>query len=112
MERALVGVHAVEVTNAVRDSRVGDRDIAKGEVVGMLDGRLVSSGGEVEEVVLAALGELPPGSVEVVTIYRGAEVAAAAAEGLAGAIRQRFPNLEVECHDGGQALYPFILSAE
>jgi DAK2 domain fusion protein YloV len=112
MERALVGVHAVEVTNAVRDSRVGDRDIAKGEVVGMLDGRLVSSGGEVEEVVLAALGELPPGSVEVVTIYRGAEVAGAAAEGLAGAIRQRFPNLEVECHDGGQALYPFILSAE
>jgi DAK2 domain fusion protein YloV len=112
MERALAGVHAIEVTIAVRDSRVGDRTIAKGEVVGMLDGCLVSSGGAVDEVVLTALGELPQGSVEVVTVYRGAEVDEGAAEGLAGAIRQRFPNLEVECHDGGQALYPFILSAE
>jgi DAK2 domain fusion protein YloV len=112
MERAMEGVHAIEVTKAVRDSQVGDRKVLQGALIGMLDGRLVSSGAEIDQVVLEALGELPDGSVEVVTLYRGAGVETEAGEALEGAIRARFPELEVERHDGGQALYQFIISAE
>jgi DAK2 domain fusion protein YloV len=112
MERAMGGVHAIEVTRAVRDSQIGDRQVEAGALIGMLDGRLVSAGAEINQVVLAALGELPDGSVEVVTLYRGADVETEVGEELERAIRVRFPGLEVERHDGGQALYQFIISAE
>ncbi|HUY56662.1 MAG TPA: DAK2 domain-containing protein [Candidatus Micrarchaeaceae archaeon] len=112
MERAMEGVHAIEVTRAVRDSQLGDQKVVEGALIGLLDGRLVSSGSEVEPVVLSALGELPRGSVEVVTLYRGADVETEASERLEQAIRERFTELEVERHDGGQPLYQFIISAE
>ncbi|HVB54754.1 MAG TPA: DAK2 domain-containing protein [Candidatus Acidoferrales bacterium] len=112
MERAMEGVHAIEVTRAVRDSQLGDRQVHQGALIGVLDGQLVSCGSEINQVVLEAMGELPEGSVEVVTLYRGADVETDASEGLERAIRARFPGLEVERHDGGQALYQFIISAE
>lgn len=112
MERAMEGVHAIEVTRAVRDSQVGDRTVPRGALIAVLDGKLVSCGSEIDQVVLEALQELPPGSVEVVTLYRGADVESEASAGLERAIRGRFPGLEVERHDGGQPLYQFIISAE
>jgi hypothetical protein len=112
MERAMEGVHAIEVTNAVRESQIGDRQVPLGALIGMLDGQLVSAGTEIEQVVLDALEGLPKDAVEVVTLYRGADVEEATSEQLERAIRERFPGLEVEQHDGGQALYQFIISAE
>jgi hypothetical protein len=112
MERAVEGVHAIEVTNAVRESQIGERRVPEGALIGVLDGQLVSTGSDVEAVVLEALEGLPKDSVEVVTLYRGADVEEAASERLERAIRDRFPGLEVEQHEGGQALYQFIISAE
>jgi len=112
MERAMHGVHAIEVTNAVRESKIGDRRVPEGALIGVLDGQLVSTGSEIESVVLEALEQLPKDSVEVVTLYRGADVQEATSEQLESAIRERFPGLEVEQHEGGQALYQFVISAE
>jgi DAK2 domain fusion protein YloV len=112
MERAIEGVHSIEVTNAVRESKIGDRRVPEGALIGMLDGQLVSTGSDIESVVLEALEVLPKDSVEVVTLYRGAGAEEATSEQLERAIRERFPSLEVEQHEGGQALYQFIISAE
>ncbi|MGA9920864.1 MAG: DAK2 domain-containing protein [Candidatus Dormiibacterota bacterium] len=112
MERAMDGVHAIEVTRAVRESQLGTRSVPQGTLIGMLDGKLVSFGSEIDQVVLEALRALPEGSVEVVTLYRGADVETEASEGLEWAIKEHFPGLEVDRHDGGQALYQFIISAE
>lgn len=112
MERAMQGVHAIEVTNAVRESQIGDRRVPEGALIGVLDGELVSTGSDVEPVVLEALAGLPKDSVEVITLYRGADVEEATSERLERAIRDRFPGLEVEHHEGGQALYQFVISAE
>jgi hypothetical protein len=112
MERAMAGVHAIEVTQAVRDSHLGDREVKVGALIGLLDGQLVSTAAGVEEVVVEALRALPKGSIEVVTLYRGAEVKGEESESLEAAIRKHFPDLEVERHDGGQALYQFVISAE
>jgi uncharacterized protein len=112
MERAMEGVHAIEVTNAVRESKIGDRRVPEGALIGVLDGEVVSTGSDIEPVVLEALERLPQDSVEVVTLYRGAQVEEAQSEQLERAIRERFPGLEVEQHEGGQALYQFIISAE
>ncbi|MGH7641796.1 MAG: DAK2 domain-containing protein [Candidatus Dormibacteria bacterium] len=112
MERAMEGVHSVEVTRAARDSRLGDQEVPQGALIGVLDGRLVSCGRELDQVVLSALQNLAEGSVEVITLYRGGEMTVETSEGLERAIRAKFPGLEVEVHEGGQPFYQFIISAE
>lgn len=112
MQRAMAEVHAIEVTQAVRDSQYPGGSIAKGNVIAVLDGELVAAGDDLPEVVLTALAKLPVESLEVVTLYRGASVQVGDSERLEARIRERFPNLEVERHDGGQSLYPYIISAE
>ena len=49
---------------------------------------------------------------EVVTIYYGANTAGAEADGIAEALRQQHPHLEVEAIHGGQPHYNYILSVE
>ncbi|HVD02689.1 MAG TPA: DAK2 domain-containing protein [Candidatus Dormibacteraeota bacterium] len=112
MVRAMTEVHAIEVTEAVRDSTFDQGLVHKGDVIALLDGELVVAGEELHDVVVRALDRLPKGSVEVVTLYRGARVQLDDAERLEQRIRSRFPTLEVERHDGGQAIYPYIISAE
>jgi len=112
MQRAMAEVHAVEVTKAVRASQYQGGAIAKGDVIAILDGELVAAGQDLAEVVLAALSQLRVDSLEVVTLYRGTSVQVGDSELLEATIRARFPNLEVERHDGGQALYAYIISAE
>jgi len=105
-------VHAIEVTEAARDSSYSGGEIRRGQPIAVLDGDLVAAGDDLGDVVMDALQRLPQGSVEVVTLYRGARVQVHEAEELEARIRRRFPDLEVERHDGGQALYPYIISAE
>jgi hypothetical protein len=112
MQAAMGEVHAIEVTEAMRDSQFEGGEIAKGDVIALLDGKLVASGRDLTKVVLAALGGLDDGSFEVVTLFRGATAEVSGSELLAEQIRKRFPGVEVERHDGGQALYPYIISAE
>ena len=112
MQREMTQVHAIEVTTAVKDSSFDGGKIARGDTIALLDGELVAAGTDVPEVVLAALDQLSEAGVEVVTLYRGARVQVAEAEALEQRIRARFPEWEVERHDGGQDLYPYIISAE
>jgi DAK2 domain fusion protein YloV len=112
MQAVMGEVHAIEVTEAMRDSQFEGGEIARGDVIALLDGDLVASGKDLTKVVLEALGRLEDGSFEVVTLFRGSTSQVSDSEVLADQIRSRFPGVEVECHDGGQALYPYIISAE
>lgn len=112
MQAVMGEVHAIEVTEAMRDSQFEGGEIARGDVIALLDGDLVASGKDLPKVVLEALGRLEDGSFEVVTLFRGSTSQVSDSEVLADQIRSRFPGVEVECHDGGQALYPYIISAE
>ncbi|MHB1501336.1 MAG: hypothetical protein ACYCYK_09270, partial [Candidatus Dormibacteria bacterium] len=112
MLHEMTQVHAIEVTTATKDSSYDGGEIHRGQVIALLDGRLVAAGADLPEVVVDSLEHLADDSVEVITLYRGARVQVAEAERLEGRIRERFPEWEVERHDGGQDLYPYIISAE
>ncbi len=112
MRRAMADVHSIEVTTAVRASEYPGGAIARGDTIAIVDGELAAAGKGVEEVVIAALDHLHGDRLEVVTIYRGAGTDSEEARRLEQAIRARYPTLEVEGHDGGQSLYPYIVSAE
>jgi dihydroxyacetone kinase-like predicted kinase len=105
-------VRTVEVTTAVRSARFGDLAMKNGQAIAFLDGELVRVGDRIPQLVSEVLLQINPSQYEVVTIYYGATTADAEADGIADALRQQYPHLEVELIHGDQPHYNYILSLE
>jgi len=112
MYQAQAEVRSIEVTRAVRATRLGRLDIKKNQAIGFLDGDLVAVGDKMEEVLNEVLERAEPDKAEVVTIYYGSDTKSAEAEQAAAAIREGYPQLQVEVVKGGQPHYNYIASVE
>jgi DAK2 domain fusion protein YloV len=112
MARAAGEIQTVEVTRAVRSTQMNGIGVNEGDVIGLLDDRLVAAGRDYMGVVLDVLRQAATDDHEVTTIYFGQDATAQEAHALAEQIVQVYPNLEVEVHSGGQAYYRYILSLE
>jgi DAK2 domain fusion protein YloV len=112
MARAAGEIQTVEVTRAVRSTHFNGISVTEGDVIGLLDDRLVAAGVDYWAVVLDVLGQVSTDDYEVATIYYGQDATPEEANALADHIGQRYPNFEIEVHEGGQAHYRYILSLE
>ena len=112
MTRAVAAVKTIEICRAVRSAKLGDLKIKKKQPIGFLDGDLVSVGESGLEVLNKMLSKLDLGKIEVITIYYGADTKSAEAEQVAGDIRSRYPQLQIEVVRGGQPHYNYIISIE
>ena len=112
MTRAAQGVRTAEITRATRAVQIEGVSVEKGEVIGLLDGKLTASGRTLEEVVWEMLRQMGADECEVITLYYGEAVEGAEAEKLADEIRAAYPDQEVELIEGGQPHYHYIISAE
>jgi hypothetical protein len=112
MNRVSSAVKSVEVTRAIRSTRLGGLDIKKKQAIGFLDGDLVAVGDNTDDVLNEVLAKVNLDDVEVITIYYGADTKPAEAEQVGTAIRQQHPELQVEVIQGGQPHYNYIVSVE
>ena len=112
MTAAAGHVQTIEVTHAVRDTRSNGLKVKKGDVIALVNDKLEQAGADYAAVVGDALRKLGPEGYELVTVYTGEGASAGDADAVSAAIRDRFPDLEVEVQAGGQDHYPFILSVE
>lgn len=112
MKKAISTVMTVEVTTAVRPAKIGDLDMKEGQAIAFLDGNAVAVDDSIPQVVNEVLEQIDISGSEIVTIYYGADTGAAEAEGIAEALRLKYPHLEVEAIYGGQPYYNYILSVE
>ena len=112
MERAIAGVQVAEITQAVRTVRIDGVSVNEGDIIGLVNNRLVTSGREMGAVLLDTVGRLNAGECEILTVYYGADVTARAADETARRIKERYPTPEIEVVEGGQPYYAYIISAE
>jgi len=112
MKDALNDVQTGEVTTATRSASINGVQVTDGEIIGLLNGALSVSGPDITTVSRKLLEKMNPDKGEIVTIYYGDSVTNHEAEVLADLVEQNWPNLEVECVDGGQPYYHYILSIE
>ncbi len=112
MNNATRGVQTIEVTHAVRDSKVDGIRVKKGDVIALINDKLTHRGTDYGSVVSLALKELGTNQYELVTIYKGKDARDDELKSLTESIEKDYPKLEVEVLDGGQQHYPFILSVE
>jgi len=112
MNKAMSNVKTGEITVATRSVEIDGVTVKDGQVIALLDGKLVASSESVEHAVFDLLEKAEAGEHEIVTLFYGADLPHAEANRVADAIREKYSNLEVEVQEGGQPHYQFILSIE
>ena len=103
---------SAEVTRAVRDARVGDREMPEGAYMGFLDGELLVVEGSIEEAALTLAKKIVDEGADVVTLLGGKDLDEVTLQRIAHGIRDLDDAVEVEVRDGGQPLYPLQMVAE
>lgn len=113
MSEVLGTVLTGEVTIAIKDSHdENGNKIKSGDVIGILDGKILSVGKKINEVTLDLIKNAEADEFDTVTLLRGEDLSKKDFEKLTNKIEQKFPSLEVDPHDGGQPLYPIVFSLE
>jgi DAK2 domain fusion protein YloV len=112
MEQASKHVQTAEITQAVRTVQIDGINVTEGDIIGLVNNHLVTAGADRQTVVHDTLTRMNVAHFEIVTLYSGESVNAAAADEMAQRIKEWFPAQEIEVVHGGQPYYDFIISAE
>jgi len=113
MTDAVTRVRTGEVTQAVRDAVAECGPISEGDWIALTrDGGIVAAVATPADAVCTLLGHLVDDESEIVTVLVGSDAPAAETQRIREHIELRFPHVEVEFHDGGQPLYPYLVGVE
>ena len=101
-----------QVTYAVRDTEIDGKEIKQDDYMGIGDKSILSVGKDLKETTLEMVDAMMDEDSAIVSIYYGSDAEEAAAEALGAAIEEKYPDVEVEIHDGGQPIYYYVISVE
>ena len=112
MLEEIKNVKTGQVTYAVRDTHIDDKEIHEGDIMGIGDAGILSVGQSVEQTTKEMLSQLVDDDTELISLYYGQDVLEEDAERFAGEIEEIYPDVDVDFHCGGQPIYYYVLSVE
>ena len=112
MSASLGDVVSGSVTTAVRDTTIDGLEIHENDTLGMVDGKIVVSNPDMMETLEETFAHMLDEDSEIVTIYVGEDGSEELANELAQALAEKYEDVEVEIHQGGQPVYPYLFSVE
>lgn len=112
MNEAAQHVKTAMVTYAIRDSEYNGIEIKQGDIIGLHNGQIEFSGHSIHDVVLEMMKNIITDEDELITVYFGADVKEEDARAISAEIENEYHNCDVECHNGGQPLYYYLISVE
>ena len=112
MAKAIAHVKTGEITIATRTVEIDGVSVKDGQVIALLDGKLVVSAESVEQGVMELLEKANAGEHELITFFYGEDMPHGEANRIADVVREKYKSHEIEVQDGGQPHYQFIISIE
>lgn len=112
MEENMTTVVSGEVTHAIRDTKIDGMEIQKDDFLGIVDGKIVEATPDLKETAIKMVKQMLDEDSEVVTILVGADGDSETAEAIKDAILDVDDELDVQIYDGGQPVYPYLISVE
>ena len=112
MLEEIKNVKTGQVTYAVRDTHIDDKEIHEGDIMGIGDSGILAVGQSVEETTKEMLAQLVDEDTELISLYYGQDVQEESAENFAQEIEDLYPDVDVDVHSGGQPIYYYVLSVE
>ena len=101
-----------QVTYAVRDTHIDDKEIHEGDIMGIADQGIVAVGESVEKVSLEMLQTLVDEDTSLISLYYGEDVQEEDASKLAEEVEALYPEIDIDLHLGGQPIYYYVMSVE
>ena len=112
MLEEIKNVKTGQVTYAVRDTHIDDKEIHEGDIMGIGDSGILAVGKDLEETTKELIANLVDEDSELISIYYGEEVSEEEAEKFAGEIEELYPDVDVDIQFGGQPIYYYVLAVE
>ncbi|HOA15002.1 MAG TPA: DAK2 domain-containing protein [Bacillota bacterium] len=112
MNKGITSVSSGEITYAVRDTKINGLEIKQNDYIGIIDGQLLVKGSDLNEVVMESLDKMIKPESEIITIFYGSEVEEGKASEMVDNIQQKYADMSIELHSGGQPVYYYLISVE
>ncbi len=112
MSEQMTLVSSGQITNAVRDTNIDGVEIKKDDFMGIVDGKILVSIADRKEATLATIDKMIDDDSEILTIIYGEDADASEVEEITEAVEAKYPDVEVEVHEGNQPVYTYLLSVE
>ena len=112
MSSEISTVKTGQVTYAVRDTVIDDKEIKQDDFMGIGDAGILSVGQNLEPTVMDMMKQLVDEDSAIVSIYYGEDTKEEDASALGEKIGEAFPDVEIEVHYGGQPIYYYVISVE
>ncbi|MCI8836893.1 MAG: DAK2 domain-containing protein [Hungatella sp.] len=101
-----------QITYAVRNTVIDDKEIRQGDIMGIGDSGILCVGKSVMDTALDTLRAMVDEDSELITVYYGADIAEDTAQALLEKVQEAWPDCEAELHSGGQPIYYYLMSVE
>ena len=112
MTEEIAHVKTGQITYAVRDTHIDDKEIHEGDIMGIGDHGMLAVGKEVAAVAKETVEQMVDDETELISIYYGEGFTEDEAEELAGELEEQYDYCDVEVNCGGQPIYYCIISVE
>lgn len=112
MKEGIANVKTGQITYAVRDTRIDDKEIHEGDIMGIGDAGILSVGQSVEQTAKEMLSKLVEEDSELISLYYGQDVLEEDALRFAKEVEELYPDVDVDMHAGGQPIYYYVISVE
>lgn len=112
MQEAIHEVDSGEITVATRSVEINGVSVKEGEVIAIFNSELISSSDSIEKACFEILNRVDIDERERLTLFYGSDITRQDVNQIVDHIREKYPQFEIEIHEGGQPHYQFIISIE
>ena len=112
MKNAIKTVKTLEITYAVRDTKLDGIEIKKSDYIGIIDDKIVCSKNNIKETLQYIINNSVDEDSEIITIYLGKDSIEENTLFLKDLISKYYPDVEIEQIQSQQPVYPYIISVE
>ena len=112
MKEALSMVKTGQITYAVRDTHIDDKEIKEGNIMGIGDDSILAVGEDIAEITKETIDLMADEESELISVYYGEDITEEDANALGEELQEKYPDCEVEVYEGGQPIYYYVVSVE
>lgn len=105
-------VKSGSITYAVRDTEMDGLVIKEGNILGLQESKIVEVGTEKFEVTEKVLDKMIDEDSELITLFYGKDVSEEEVNDFVSKLEDKYEDLDIQCYEGNQPLYYFLMSVE
>ena len=112
VEETIKNVISGSVTYAVRTTSIDGFKLKEGDIIGLGEKKIVTKGNDINQTTEDTIEKLMNDDVSTISLFYGKDVNPAETGALIDRLKEKYPDIEIDCHEGGQPLYYYLISLE